>query len=216
MSRPRVALATLSGRSLVHRAGSGELPVAPPGLDLPTLRGRLTELVGGSSPAVLTAAVSLVLAAQRAAELVAWIGTTASSFFPPDLAESGVDLASLVVVRTRTADAVARAADRLAHCGAFGLLVLDQETAPAVPTPLLARLLGLAVRADLAIVFLRPSAAPETSLGSLISLRLVVSVRSAAHDHLVVDVAAQKDKRHAPGWRVQEAARAPVGFAARS
>lgn len=63
------------------------------------LAGRLVELsdTGGGAP--LTMAVALVLDAQRRRETVAWITTRESVFFPPDVAESGVDLDALAVIR---------------------------------------------------------------------------------------------------------------------
>ena len=62
------------------------------------LSGYLTELVGDSDSANLSVAGRLVLHAQTAGELVAWVTTRRDIFFPPDLAAVGVDLDTLPVV----------------------------------------------------------------------------------------------------------------------
>src|ERR1044071_1231060 len=67
------------------------------GLDV--LRGRLIELSGRGATATLTIATELVIEAQQAAEPVAWVTLGNTTFYPPDAADSGVDLAALVVVR---------------------------------------------------------------------------------------------------------------------
>lgn len=63
-----------------------------------SLSGLLTELVGGPSSANLSVASRLILDAQAAGEMVAWIATHRDVFFPPDLAVAGIDLAALPVV----------------------------------------------------------------------------------------------------------------------
>ena len=85
----------------------------------------LTELSGVGGSACLTLATSIVLDAQRQEETTAWITSNNSNFFPLDVAAAGIDLEALAVVRVPDAPSVARAADRLARSGAFGLLVLD-------------------------------------------------------------------------------------------
>jgi len=61
--------------------------------------GRLIELSGTQAAPLLTLAFALVLDAQRAGEPVVWLQRAGSTFFPPDAARNGIDLASLVVVR---------------------------------------------------------------------------------------------------------------------
>ncbi len=61
--------------------------------------GRLIELSGTQAAPLLTLAFALALDAQRAGEPVVWIQRAGSTFFPPDAARNGIDLASLVVVR---------------------------------------------------------------------------------------------------------------------
>lgn len=57
--------------------------------------------------------------------LIAWIATTRSLFFPPDAVESGIALEQLVLLRLETPGAQIRAATRVVHSGAFGLVVVD-------------------------------------------------------------------------------------------
>src|SRR6185503_11689 len=105
------------------------------------------ELSAAGPVATLTCATGLVLEAQEAAEPVAWIAiaggaaqergsaghryggsgfaVAGASFYPPDLADSGVDLDALVVVHAPGGLAGVRAAERLLRSGAFGLVVLD-------------------------------------------------------------------------------------------
>lgn len=58
-------------------------------------------------------------------ELIAWIATTRSLFFPPDAVESGIALDRLVLLRLETPVAQLRAATQVVHSGAFGLVVVD-------------------------------------------------------------------------------------------
>ncbi|HTM21966.1 MAG TPA: recombinase A, partial [Kofleriaceae bacterium] len=98
---------------------------AAEGWQLAALRGRLVEVSAAAGSAGLTAAVGMVLAAQREAEPVAWVTPPEHGFFPPDLGDSGVDLDALVVVRAPDLRASARAAEHLLRSGAFGLVVID-------------------------------------------------------------------------------------------
>jgi recombination protein RecA len=84
---------------VVARAGSQPEAVAPPRFAVAELAGRLVELSGDGASAVLTLAMRLVSDAQEAGEPVAWLGSDGQLFYPPDAAESGVDLESLLVVR---------------------------------------------------------------------------------------------------------------------
>jgi recombination protein RecA len=92
---------------------------------LPSLRGRLVELSARGASATLTTSIELVLEAQVANEPVAWLMLDTGSFYPPDVADTGVDLAALVVIRVHDATGAARAAERILRSGAFGLVVLD-------------------------------------------------------------------------------------------
>lgn len=92
---------------------------------LATMRGRLVELSARGATATLTMAMELVVEAQTQHEPVAWLTLSTGTFYPPDVAECGVDLAALVVVRAPDATAAARATERILRSGAFGLVILD-------------------------------------------------------------------------------------------
>jgi recombination protein RecA len=186
---------------------------------LEALRGRLIELSARGATATLTAAIELVLEAQRAAEPVAWIALGHGTFYPPDVADTGVDLAALVVVCVVDATTAARAAERLLRSGAFGLVVLDFAGGGDVELALAhqGRLVGLAQTHDAAVVCLTDKPAEAPSLGSLISLRAEARRsgtqldRTGARSHDVT-MHALKDKRRGPGWSRTIARRGPPGY----
>jgi len=178
---------------------------------LPEVAGRLVEVSGAGAMAALTVAFGLVLEAQRQGEPVAWVTTTESSFYPPDAAEGGVDLDALVVVQVPGARAVARATDRLARSGAFGLIVLDLGAQVELPIPLQARLAGLAQKHHTALVCLTAKASEAPSLGSLISLRVQSRRTRTAEDRFACQLTVLKDKRRGPTWTHSEACRGPAG-----
>ncbi len=213
----------------LRRADALTVPSAAPSYwNRAGLSGRLVELCGREASATLTAAFGLVLDAQRQEETVAWITALDSLFFPPDAAQSGIDLEALAVVRVPRLFDVARAADKLARSGAFGLLILDldqprsrtfarskhHQTVPTrVPAPLMSRLLGLAQKHDLAIVFLtRESRQHSPSLGSLVSLRGRARQRQLGYNRFEVEVQILKDKRRAPNWHHEEPCDGPAGL----
>ena len=205
---------------------------------LATLRGRLVELSARGATAALTTAAELVLEAQRAEDPVAWIVPwsidlrTASggaarpgspglaeavshtgTFYPPDLADTGVDLAALVVVRAPSAVASARSAERLLRSGAFGLVVLDLASVPLDrwPDQTLGRLVSLAQAHDAAVVCITEKTPETGSLGSLVSLR-AEALRARSGGEFEVTIRALKDKRRGPGWTHRLKARGPSGL----
>jgi recombination protein RecA len=137
------------------------------------LRGRLVELSARGATATLTAAIEIVAEAQTQGEPVAWFSLGASSFYPPDVADSGIDLAALVVIRAHDAMALARSAERCLRSGAFGLVILDLGSLHAgaeLSTQVQGRLVTLAQTHDAAVVCLTDKTEDTASLGSLISL----------------------------------------------
>src|SRR5438093_9453381 len=80
----------------LHRANQGP---APDLWGLDALRGRLVELSARGAAATLTSAIELVGEAQRSGEPVAWVTLGHATFYPPDVADSGIDLAALAVIR---------------------------------------------------------------------------------------------------------------------
>ena len=189
------------------------IPLADEGVRwaLEAVRGRLVELSASGAVATLSAAIELVGEAQRAGEPVGWIALRNATFYPPDVADSGIDLAALVVVRVVCATTAARAAERLLRSGAFGLVVLDLAGASEVdvPTPHQGRLVSLAQAHDAAVVCLTDKPADAASLGSLVSLR--AEALRVSEPTRAITLRALKDKRRGPGWTASSARRGPAG-----
>lgn len=203
---------TRGANALATRPASPAAVPLTPRWDLQEIAGRFTELSGLGGSACLTLATSMVLDAQRQAETSAWISSKNSSFFPLDVAAAGVDLESLAVVRVPDASAVARAADKLARSGAFGLLVLDLGATPRVPAALQARLRSLARKHDTAILCLTEKSGKASSLGSLVSLRGEARIRRLSEDRFACELRILKDKQRGPGWVHTEVCRGPDGL----
>jgi recombination protein RecA len=218
--RELLAKAT-KGSAVTARIGRLEQPdgssasTADPGRwSFETLCGRLVELSARGATATLTIAIELVLEAQLAAEPAAWVTLGNATFFPPDVADSGVDLAALVVVRVGDATACARAAERLLRSGAFGLVILDFGGGGTVEVPIAhqGRLVTLAQTHHAAVVCITEKPADAASLGSLVSLRaeaLRLADRDRGYD---VTLRVLKDKRRGPGWSRTVKLRGPAGY----
>ena len=155
--------------------------------------------------------LGLVRQAQLLGEPAAWVSLEEETFFPPDAAAGGVDTDALAVVRVPDPRALARAADRVARSGAFGLVVLDVGPA-RLPAAALSRLLGLAKKHGTIVLFLtdKPERAP--SLGSLVSLRGHARRRRTGPDEFTCELLVLKDKRRAPGWVSREICGGPAGL----
>lgn len=184
---------------------------------LPELAGRLVELSGEGASSALTFAVKLVLDAQQRAEPVAWVTSTASVFYPPDVADSGVELAALVVVRVpssraRLRETMAVAAERLLRSGGFGLVVLDLGKEAELGQALQSRLLGIAQRHQAVVLCLTEKTPATPSLGSLVSLRMQASRSWLADDRFECSLAVIKDKERGPSWSEREVCRGPLGL----
>jgi len=153
------------------------------------------EISGAGAGARLSAAASAVLRAQREGETTAWIepvpagrafssagrsaGPSAGvggSLYPPDLAEGGVDLEALPVIRVPASAGEAgpfRAAELLLRSGAFGLVVLDLRSGrQRIPAAWPGRLLGSAREHQARVLFLTGKGGDSESVGSLVALRL--------------------------------------------
>jgi recombination protein RecA len=181
---------------------------------LAALRGRLVELSARGAVATLTAAIELVHEAQREGEPVAWIMGPQGSFYPPDVADSGVDLAALVVVRVPELALSSRVAERLLRSSAFGLVVIDISAEPIeLPIAHQGRLVTLAQAHDTAVVCLTEKSAETASLGSLISLRAeVMRLRDPNAPEFELTMRVLKDKRRGPGFTRTRKARGPSGL----
>lgn len=210
MAPPHTQVATLS--ALSQRQSISHVP-APFRWGIEVLAGRLSELSGLGSTARLSLAVSLVCETQRAGETVAWVTNRRSTFFPPDAAASGTDLARLPVVFAPDAPAAARATWRLVQSGGFGLVVLDLVGSDAeVPIPLQSRLTSAAKTHGAAVVVVTEKAADRASLGSLVSLRCEADREKGGTGRFLCTARALKDKRRGPGWTYTEVRRGPAGL----
>lgn len=172
----------------------------------------LIEISASVAGAPLTITFRLVLDAQRRGEPAAWIGRRDAPFYPPDVADAGIDLAALAVVWTKDAITAAKAADLLVRSGAFGLVVLDLGTA-ALPMHATSRLAMLARQHDAVIVCLTDKEAARPSLGPLVSLRAHATARLRNDGgRFRCEAIALRDKRGGTAWNITEVCRGPDGL----
>ena len=128
-----------------------------------------------------------------------------------DLAERGVDLFSVAVIRTGAGEADAlTAAEWLLRSGAFGLLVVDAGAGWKVGDAALGRLQKLAERSQAAVVFLTRKRRHDPSLGSRISLRGCM-VKSG-EEPIQVDIHVVRDKRANSSFRLCRRYHGPSGM----
>ncbi len=203
---------TVRLHSAVRLHRDGVMHPAPARWSMAALAGRLVELAASEDAGGLTLAVRLVAEAQRVGETAAWVTLAESGFYPPDVAANGVDLAALPVVRVSDARAAGRAADRLAHCGAFGLIVLDVGAAGRIPDAQQGRLVQQAQRHHAVILCLTAKPRHWASLGSLVSLRVQAQRRRSGVARFTCGLTALKDKRRGPGWSHEEVCHGPAGL----
>ena len=176
------------------------------------LAGRLCELAADPHGVHLTLACALIRSFQQAAEPAAWVTASRATFFPPDVAQGGVDLAALPVITVPGPEAVPSVAERLTRCGAFGLIVLELGAHLAVPVAVLGRLARLARRHDTALLCLTTPES-EATLGSLVALRgrgFRTATRHPGSVHCGIRVL--KDRRHGPGGSLAVTCHAPYGM----
>lgn len=201
------------------------------------LAGCLSEVSTVSGGAAVSLAFAVLGDAQQKGETAAWIhapggwrtgtrretstrrrpgvpvaGRRPGSFFPPDAAASGLDLAALAVVRVGDPADIPRVADQLVRSGGFGAVVLDLGADAELPMPLQSRLVQLARKHDTAVLCLTRKEDDVPSLGSLVALR--ASARRVRRDagRLVCEAHVQKDKRRGPGWSAEVVCRGPQGL----
>jgi len=187
-------------------------PTLPPSWRLSIFAGRLGEISSHHACAALTLVFRLVLEAQRRGEPVAWITLRGSSFYPPDAADGGIDLAALAVVWVATPRESCRAADWLVRSGGFGLVVLDLGARAHLPIPVQSRLGGLAGRHDTALLCLTEKDGGRPSIGSLVAVRAEALRLEQVGDRFRCEAHVLKDKRRGPGFRHTEICRGPDGL----
>ena len=186
--------------------------VSATGWHMESVAGRFVEVTGGADSAGLTAATALVLEVQKQGDLAVWIDGRRSTFFPPDLAASGVDLAALPVVQVDEEAQAWQAADTLLHSGAFALVVLDLAGPIAVATAMQTRLVGLAKKHHTTLLAVTRNTHGKPTPGSLVSLRGETSKHRVDHNCFLWELHVSKDKRRTPGWRHSEICRGPDGL----
>lgn len=174
--------------------------------------GHLVELSGGADGATLSAATALLREAQQRGEPVAWVNTRTATFFPPDLAEAGVALAALPVVRVTRAGQAARAAEMLLGSGGFSLVVLDLAPGMQLSPAALARLDALTRRQRAALLILTAKSRLEASLGCQVSLRADTQRTRGGFDHFHCALTVLRDRHRRPGWTYQESHCGPDGL----
>lgn len=184
----------------------------PPSWTGASLGGCLAELSSAGAAPSLTLACRLVRELQQQGEPVAWITQTASTFFPPDVADGGVDMAALPVIRVAGVTESTRAADQLARSGAFGLVVIDLGECLDLPIAIQTRLAEHALTHGTLILCLTIKTDRQPSLGSLVSVR--GQSRRARHGkgRFACQVHVLKDKRRGPWWVDEEWCRGPDGL----
>jgi len=169
----------------------------------------LSEPCGG---AALSAAVSLLAQAQMQGEPVAWVATSSSVFYPPDVAAAGIDLTALAVIHPHTLREALRATDHLLRSGGFGVVVLDLGNHPPIRMAAQSRLAAQARAHRSVWVCLTRNRTNAPSVGSLVSLRAEVRVECTGFDRFTWTLHAIKDKRRGPGWTYQGTCRGPEGL----
>lgn len=179
---------------------------------LETLAGRFSELSTAAAGAVLTVATSLVREAQLRGEPAAWIALGGSTFYPPDVAASGVDLDALPVVRVADIRSAMRAADHLLRSGGFAVVVIDLGGSHSVGMSMQSRLAALAKKHRTALLCLTRKRTEAPSIGSLVSLRGETKVTRTAFDRFDWQVDVIKDKRRGPGWQHAATCSGPSGL----
>jgi recombination protein RecA len=173
--------------------------------------GRLVEISGSTASAALTIVFTLVREAQQRGEPTGWVTSAEKFFYPPDVAQNGMDLEALVVVRLSHAQSIARAGEKLLRSGGFGIVVLDLGAAD-IPMPLQTRLTGLAHRHHTALVCLTQKSSAAVSLGSLVSLRAHAERKRAEDRRFACALRVLKDKRRGPTWNYEELYTGPAGL----
>ncbi len=208
-------LASADLSSLIARLGIEQAPSREPvpsewNLDL--LSGRFAELSSEGETASISAAVSIILEAQQREEPAAWVAVGPSSFFPPDVAASGIDLDSLPVIRVTHTFSAARAADWLLRSGGFAVVVLDLGTDWEMQLPVQARLTALAKKNRTALLCMTKKRRNVPSIGSLVSIRGEARAKKTGFDKFTWEIHILKDKRRGPGWSYGEESRGVEGL----
>ena len=215
---------SVSAIDLVARILPGELQSDPADRALPLASqlpvGRLVEFSGERGGCHMTQAVGCLKHAQLRGETCAWVQVEGGSLFPPDLADSGIDLSALVIVhvpRKFHHAGLSKAAELMLRSGGFGMVIidlwgvnLDKHDAWQ------GRLLGMAREHQCWVVILSPAQIGQGphggSLGPLISLRISGERRRMDRGHFAITPIVHKDKSSSLSGLAQEHRRGPWGL----
>lgn len=193
------------------------LPAAQPSTPLSEQlpAGRLIEIASSPHGAQMTTAVGCLRQAQQRGETAAWVQPVGGSLFPPDLAESGIDLDALLIVHVPTSAGMygpAKAAELLLRSGGFGIVVLDlAELGASHDTVWQGRLLGLAREHDSVLLLLSNGAASH-SLGPLVSVCIEPQRTRIARGVFAIEHRIRKDKSGLLGPLAADHRRGPWGL----
>ena len=175
------------------------------------LGGCLAELSGRSAAPLLTVAFGLVHQVQQQGEPVAWVSSDENGFFPPDVADGGVDLSALPVIRLASLQQRLTAIEQLVCSGAFGLVVADLEECVDLPLAVQTRLAEQALAQNTLVLCLTVKTAQQPSLGSLVAIRAHARRIQERDGRFRCQVRAVKDKRYGPDWVDEEWCCGPTG-----
>ncbi len=154
---------------------------------------------------------ALIREAQEQQELVGWVTSMKDFFYPPDVAQAGIDLTALAVIRLSRSENIPRAGEKLLRSGGFGVVVLDLG-AGDIPMPLQSRLTGLAHYHHAALIGLTEKGQAMVSLGSLVSLRAHAVKRHVQGNRFACALKIVKDKRRGPIWNHEVCCSGPAGL----
>ena len=185
---------------------------APERWSIDTLAGRFLEISSSGETVSITAAASLILESQLRGEPAAWVATGDSTFYPPDLADCGVDLNTLPVIRVPNILSASRAADQLLRSGGFGAIVLDIGSHIHMRMHIQARLAALAKKHRTTFLCLTSKESAAPSLGPLVSLRAQGQLRKTGFNRFTWTLHMVKDRRLGHGWSHSEVRRGPDGM----
>ena len=168
---------------------------------------RLIEISGTFANATTSTAVAAVVDAQQLDDVVVWVQPQHGSLFPPDLAESGVDLDALAVVHVPNRAAgrerppchdLPKAAELLLRSGAFDLLVLDWRPLAPPRGAWLVRLQALAREHGSRVLLLTDARRPIDA-GCALVLRIEAERRRVAGTTgpFAIEPRVRRDKRGA-------------------
>ncbi len=156
------------------------------------LVGILAEISQESACGAVSFVTEIILEAQGQNEPVAWVAGVSTTWYPPDLAQRGVDLGAVAVIRAGGEYESLTATEWLVRSGALGLVIVDVEGEWKATDASLGRIQKLADRSRCAVVFITRKRSQEPSLGSRISLRGCIGRSGSEPFHIVINTVKNK------------------------